>query len=281
MESDSINLITHSVSVLETANLLFSLYILSLTIISSIFATKKLVYLWKYRHIRKVWGIKNNDVIVLVCSELDNPDIRQKVEEKEFYYIFKYGDVDAYFEVFVTLLRLFPKIKLKVMTSGEVLKTRIDIAQNLILIGGPDYNAIAEHFLNKKITRFNYKCSYRDDKPTETNNEIVVFDSVKNKEYCEESGFKDYGYFEKIKNPYNPQRNIIFLGGCHTIGVTGTVKAFSMAESEQGEIPKQVYQNAKLVSKHIKKNSEFSILFKVDRVGQTLNVPLVNESYIY
>ena len=54
---------------------------------------------WRTRHLRKVWGIKNGDQVIVVCSELDEPEARQQVEPREFIYSYKYGDLDAYIEV--------------------------------------------------------------------------------------------------------------------------------------------------------------------------------------
>jgi hypothetical protein len=53
-----------------------------------------------------------------------------------------------------------------------------------------------------------------------------------------------------------------------------------MADSEQGEIPKIVLENAKKIAKKISSKSEFSVLFSVERIGQTINIPTVDESHI-
>lgn len=261
-------------------SLFVNIYALLVTVIGVLLSTKRIGRFWKTRHIRKVWGIKDGDYVIVVCSELDKPAKRQNVEPREFIYNLKYGDVDAYFEVVVTLLRLFPKIKLHIMSSGEAETRHIDLSQHLILVGGPDYNIITTEFLNKKITRYQYKSPDFGEPSKSFPKEIVIYDSIKKQEFCEVTDKKDYGYFERIKNPLNPKKKIIFLGGSHTIGVTGAVKAFSMFDSEQGEIPETVLLNAKKVAKKTPKESEFSVLFIVERVGQTINTPTVKEDLI-
>lgn len=251
-----------------------------LIIIEVILKAKKIARLWRTRHLRKVWGIKNRDYVIVVCSELDNPEERQNVEPREFIYNLKYGDVDAYFEVIITLLRLYPNIKLRVLSAGEVENIHIDLARHLILIGGPDYNSITKRILEKGITQFDYRSPYVKEKSTEHPEEIVVYDKLNDKEYCELTDEKDFGYFEKIKNLNNPEKQIVLIGGCHTLGVTGAVKAFSMAESEQGEIPTIVLKNAKIVAKKISKDSNFSVLISAERIGQTINVPVVDVNKI-
>jgi hypothetical protein len=250
-------------------------YALGITIVHCITSTKKYVRLWKTRHLRKVWGIKDKDYVIVVCSELDDPGERQYPEPREFIYNLKYGDVDAYFEVVVTLLRLFPNIKLRVMSSGEVESTRVDLDRHLILIGGPDYNKITARILKKENTRYCYRSPYVEERSHVFPEEIVIYDKFNDKEYCETNDENDYGYFERIKNSENPDKIIILIGGCHTIGVTGAVKAFSMADSEHGEIPQVILENAKKVCKKISAKSEFSVLLSVERVGQTINVPKV------
>jgi len=255
-------------------------YALIVSILGVIISTIKLGRLWRTRHLRKVWGIKNGEYVIVVCSELDNAFERQNVEPKEFIYNLKYGDVDAYFEVIITLLRLYPNIKLRIMSAGEAENTRIDLAQHLILIGGPDYNILTAKILKKNITRYDYKSP---DVAIQSNNypdEIVLYDKISNNEFCELEDEKDYGYFEKIRNPNNPENQILIFGGCHTIGVTGAAKAFSMADSEHGEIPKIVLKNAKLVAKKIKKSSDFSVLLSAERIGQTINTPIADPGNI-
>src|SRR6202023_3170398 len=98
-------------------------------------------------------------------------------------------------------------------------------------------------------TQFTYRSPYVAARSTKYPDEIVIHDKLTHKEFCCEADTSDFGYLECIVNRHNPERGIIIFGGCHTIGVTGAVKAFSMAESEQGEIPRAVLRNAALVAK--------------------------------
>ncbi len=247
-----------------------------ITLVWVIGVIRKFVRSQKTKHIRKIWGIKNGDNVVVVCSELEEPENRQNVEG-EFIYNYKYGDVDAYFEVVVTLLRLYPNIKLQLRSSGEAEKIPIDLKQHLILIGGPDFNSMTDRILSMGITQYTYKSSSVEERAKAHPDALVIYDKNNDKEYFEVTDEKDYGYFERIKNPDNPKKKVILLGGCHTIGVTGAVKAFSMFESEQGEIPDVILENAKKVAKMLPRSADFSVLVSVGRVGQTIRVPIINE----
>jgi len=260
---------------LDSVEFWITAYAVALSLIEVLRGTSKLRHLWRTRHLRRVWGIKDGDQVVVVCSELDDPTTRQHVEPREFIYSLKYGDVDAYFEVLVTLLRLYPGVRLRVMSAGEAESTRLDLSRHLIVIGGPDYNTLAARVLGWKQTQFNYRSPHVPVQSTEHPEEIVLHDTVANLEYCHSTDERDYGYFERIQNPHNPKSLVILIGGCHTIGVAGAVKAFSMTESEDGEIPAAVLANAALVTRKVKRAERFAVLVEAERIGQTISVPLV------
>ena len=50
--------------------------------------------------------------------------------------------------------------------------------------------------------------------------------------------------------------------------------------SEDGGIPSAVFSNAAVVTKKIGKADKFAILVEVERIGQTISVPLVQENRI-
>lgn len=140
---------------LNSAAFWINVYAFIMTLLSALLSTKKILRFWRTRHLQKVWGIKDGDSVIVVCSELEDPKERQLAEPpREFIYSLKYGDVDAYFEVVATLLRLYPALKLRIMSAGEANAVRIDLASHLILIGGPDYNALTKEILNQGVTQF-------------------------------------------------------------------------------------------------------------------------------
>lgn len=261
----------------DTVAFLIKTYAVILSVVGVVASTRKLRHLWRTRHLRQIWGIKDGDAVTIVCSELEDPAKLQYYEPREFIYSRKYGDVDAYFEVVITLLRLYPAIRLRIMSAGEVENTRMDLSAHLILIGGPDYNLLASRVLEWGSTQFVYRSPYVACRSTQYPDEIVVCDVVSGKEYCHQVATRDFGYFERIVNRNNLDSHVILVGGCHTIGVTGAVKAFSMAESEQGEISLGVVRNAALVAKKIGKSKRFSVLVSVEQIGQTIITPIVED----
>lgn len=252
-----------------------NVYALIVTLLGALLSTKKILRFRRTRHLRKIWGIKDGAFVTVVCSELEDPTGRQHVEPREFIYSLKYGDVDAYFEVITTLFKLYPTIKLSIKSAGEAMSAQMNPARNLILIGGPDYNAYTERVLSWDVTQFDYRSPDVSTQSEEYPEEIVLYDKQRKREYCHLTDERDYGYFERIANPNNPKMNIVLIGGCHTIGVTGAVKAFSMADSENGEIPNQVLDNAAMVAKRVGKAKNFTVLVSAERIGQTISTPVV------
>src|SRR5260221_749414 len=186
-------------------------YTIALSLIGAIKLTQRQILLWNTRNLRKIWGVKDKEHVIVICSELDEPVKRQNVEPREFIYNLKYGDVDAYFEVIVTLLRLYPRLKLRILSSGEAKTTTFDLAQNLILIGGPDYNEIALKIIDNHLTQIGYKSPYVREQSVINPNEIVIYHKDNDKEYCELDEMKDFGYFDRINNPYDPRKKVTLL----------------------------------------------------------------------
>jgi hypothetical protein len=265
---------------LDSIEFWITAYAVVLSVVEAIRATGKLRHLWRTRHLRRVWGIKDGDQAIVVCSELDDPASRQQVEPREFIYSLKYGDVDAYVEVLITLLRLYPSIRLRVMSAGEVESTRLNLSRHLIVIGGPDYNGLSERILGWGNTKFDYRSPHVSTRSADHPDEIVLYDRDTGREYCHKTDIRDFGYFERLPNPHNPKSQIVMIGGCHTIGVAGAAKAFSLAESDDGEIPSSVLSNAASVARKIRKAAHFSVLVEVERMGQTISVPLVHNDQI-
>jgi len=278
---DSTNVALNLNAYLTDFKFWITIYTIIISIIGAIKLTKKQILLWQTRKLRKIWGIKDKENVIVVCSELDDQEIRQNVEPREYIYNLKYGDIDAYFEVIVTLLRLYPRLKIRILSSGEAERIKLDLYQTCILIGGPDYNVTTERILAKQITQFYYRSPYLKESSKHNPDEIVIYNKRSNVEFHEKDSFKDYGYFERINNPSNPSKKIILIGGCHTIGVTAAIKSFSLFNSEYDDLHPVVIDNSKLVARKIKKSTEFAIVVAAEQVGQSISTPRVVEDLIY
>ena len=232
--------------------------------------TQKSEYLFK-----KIWGFDDNDEIIVICSELDKPEIRMYPEEHEFIYLSKYGDVDTFMEVMLTLNKLYPKAEILPLTGEEARERRIPYTGNLVLIGGPDYNATTRLF--QKLAPLEYEYGEGEDDIYLRDRKTKVLYSP---EFSQESGHrmtKDFGFFLKIKNPNNPENTLVMIGGAHTVGVYGAAKAFSYeGETRQGI----QYQNCKLITDSLGYDPEFCSILEFHGTDQTVDPPLVSPNEI-
>jgi hypothetical protein len=247
-----------------------------ITIISIIVTTVSLTYpirdsikQWQLRHLRKIFGIKNGEKVLVVCSELTNPKKRQMIEEREFIYLMKYGDIDAWVEYLLSMMKIFPKVSFETSSSGESLNNKLFLEEHIAIIGGPDYNKLAKHFIDKGITRFIYK---------EIGEEIVIHDKKTKKDYYYTTLDKDFGYIEKIPNPYNRSKYIFLFGGCHTIGVTSAVKFFSAFSNGKSSVSNVALDNAKRIVKADEIDiNNFALLINATKIGATISYPCLHD----
>lgn len=245
-------------SIVTVLSIVFSL-------IGVIYSVKELAKYWNLRNIRKVLGIKPGDDVLIVCSELPNPIERQMVEPREYIYLMKYGDLDAWVEYLLSMVKMFPRVNLHIKSSGEALQNPMDLEGHISLIGGPDYNKMTEHFITQGLTRMDY---------TEVDGEIVIRDKVTSELYFYKTIDKDFGYIEKIPNPYNPKKFVILFGGCHTVGVTSAVKFISAYSNGKSQVSEIALNNAQLIVKEKKLDlSKFVMLINSTKVGATISYP--------
>lgn len=253
-------------------------YTVVLSIVGIVAASRQLMRHWRYRHIKKIWGLKDGDKVLLVCSELDEPEKRQLVEPREFIYLMKYGDVDAWVETVFSLLRVYPNIEFWLISAGELTQARVDLDHHIILIGGPDYNSLTERLLRNGQSRIRYRSPFMTEKCRSAPEQIGIVDQVSDQEFVGADLSEDYGYFERIKNPYDSTKFVILIGGCHTVGVTGAAKMFSAFSDGRPDLLAPVRENARVVAKEISTSDCFSIVCKVDKVGATIATPTISAS---
>jgi len=82
-------------------------------------------------------------------------------------------------------------------------------------------------------------------------------------------------------NIFHPVVSLIKTESTFTIGVTAAIKAFSLSNNEHDEMPNVVMDNSKTVVKRINRITEFAILVKAERVGQSINTPIVKVDSVF
>ena len=111
---------------------------------------------------------------------------------------------------------------------------RLDKTGDLILLGGPFHNLLTRLFfgLTKENTNVPFYFDtfdgeeatlfYKENNDTDYRTAKPIKDPNGNY-YCE-----DYALILNIRNPYNPDKRVITIMGCRSIGVLGGTNAFTM-----------------------------------------------------
>lgn len=167
--------------------------------------------------IRKVWTIKG-DRLIVVSGNLDD---QYKVWPK---------DADALFESTLGLTNLYPGVKAKRIYSKDF--TEKDYQNNdLFVVGGPDSNWVTADILEDLDPSFPFYY-----------NEIGEPDffelcdkNTSNKYRRTYKGKKlktDYGFFLKVPNPYDRERNVLIISGIGDEGTFGCSKALPFDDGD-------------------------------------------------
>lgn len=179
------------------------------------------------------------------------------------------GDKDSLLEVTAFLNRNYRNTNCSMYAADGYTN---NMEGNFVVIGGPgdeegDGNKICKLFMGK----MDVKVTYDDDC------ENLLFGRKKFKAIKEKNKtIKDFGYYARFPNPFNPKSTVVLINGIHTFGVLGASKAFSDHPSAQGNIRKVL---KKLKLDNIKQAS-FECFFPVDVFQQTVICPEIDEQYI-
>lgn len=252
-------------STITRVGLLVTIIAGSITLSGIIYTAYKILVGRRFRNIRKVLGIRENERIIVICSELPDGVERQMIEPREFIYHLKYGDLDALIEAMTTLVRVFPKNDIRLMSAGETLSANTNLDANIIVLGGPDYNKVAEHFIITNNTDFCYDYIH---------GEIAL--KIRETGQClfHTNDYNDFGYVEKFPNPSSPNKSVLMFGGCHTLGVTASVKLLSAFDGGKPDAARNSIKTAGMISERFgKKADKFSFIVAARRIGNSIDQP--------
>lgn len=218
-----------------------------------------------------LWGFNEGDLIYIVCPELEKPKKRQEPEPEEFLYLGKYGDIDSLVALQVSLSRLYPMLQIKVCTSEEFSRfPGTPYANNLIVIGGPDYNKVAKTLM--KYTPFEF---------IEKGKAVLL--KIKQQKVFFKAKFQrrggieeviDYGFFYKMPNPHNDKKKLIMINGIHTYGVYGAAKCFSLNEECEADIS---ISNCKIIINELGDNPNFATVLEVKSTMKNVITPKIRK----
>lgn len=83
---------------------------------------------------------------------------------------------------------------------------------------------------------------------------------------------RDYGFFARFSNPFNPASRTIIIFGIHTLGVIGATRIFSDHPAAT--------KNIKLIEHQLGSDPQFYCVFPVEGVKGSPMVPTLDEALI-
>ena len=223
-------------------------------------------------HLTKIWFRNDSGTIHVIAPPETEKSQYASPASKNYIFLNNLGDIDSVLEVMNFLNRNYRNVKLPIY-SAEEFKNHIE--DDLMVIGGPgesdeDGNNVCALLMDKMNTKISYFFSEEEE-------EFMVYKDQKySANYRGGKVVKDYGYFARFANPFNPKSSVVLIHGIHTFGVLGAAKAFSDHPSAQGNIRKLL---KKLKLDDIKQAS-FECFFPVDVLQQSVVCPEIDEDYI-
>ncbi len=222
-------------------------------------------------YLNKIWFPSDVSTIHVVAPPESEKSEFASPESKNYIFLNNLGDIDSVLEVMNFLNRTFRNIKIPIYASDEF---KNHIEDDLVIIGGPgnedgDGNAVCSMMMDKMNVKITYSFAGDDEKMFYNGTEYEAL-------YKSGRVVKDFGYFARFPNPFNPRSSVILIHGIHTFGVLGAAKAFSDHPSAQGNIRKAM---KKLNLDDIKQAS-FECFFPVEVLQQSVVCPEIDENYI-
>lgn len=210
--------------------------------------------------LRRVWsGSVSTTRISVVCPELP-PAYRPRFARRsspEFVDLARYGDLDTLVEVLSLLPKLFPTAEVRHQTAAKI--TSSDRAENLVVVGGPDFNRLTAELMRPRDFPFKYRLRTR---------KWALVESSTGREFPLEVTAtgrvtEDYGLFARFPNPFNRRNAVVMIGGLQTFGVLAAAQAFGPSTTGRA--------NARKVTRRCVGTPRFAVIVPVTVSGSQLS----------
>jgi len=161
--------------------------------------------------------------IAIICAPEPEKSKFASRQEANYLFIDNLEDRDALLETTAFLSRLCPLARVVRYASDHVPDDALD--GDLVIIGGPGEpdgpgNAVARDVLSRLAwvsLAFSDECDRAFFQGQAYEPEFRTSGAVR----------RDYGYFLRARNPYNPSASIVLFCGVYTVGTLGAQQAFS------------------------------------------------------
>ncbi|MBX2980266.1 MAG: hypothetical protein KF905_13305 [Flavobacteriales bacterium] len=222
-------------------------------------------------YLNKLWFPAGVGLVHVVTSSESEKRMQYADPKSENWMLLEsLGDRDALLWVMTFMHRNYRSIETP-MYAADAFSASIE--GNLVVIGGPgEEGGDGNRICKTMMERMNGRVSYSDDC------EELLFGGSKYVATREgNKTVKDWGYFARYPNPFNPKSSVVLINGLHTFGVLGAAKAFSDHPSAQSNIRK-VLRKFNLDDV---RQAAFECFFEVNVHEQDVMCPDIKEDWIF
>jgi hypothetical protein len=208
--------------------------------------------------VESLWFSRQIESALIVAAPEPEPSRFANPSERNFIHLDCFEDRDALLELHGFLNRRAPWLRIDTVTCRNFAAPRTE--SNLIIIGGPgeasdptDGNKACALFLSKHgRSRVRYG--------TDCESLIANRRTFRARTDATKRIIRDYGYFARFANPFNPRASVILINGIHTFGTLGAALAFSDHPLAHHNLEVLIQTQATVR----KPNLEFEVTFPVD-----------------
>lgn len=171
--------------------------------------------------VKMLWFGKEARTVHVIAPRSQQETEFASIKSPNYDRFHKFGDKTAVWETLVLLARLYPGADVRVHIADEFDMESEMRRDNLAVIGGPGFGDEGNLVCRTISQRMRSAVSYADYETM-----LDGGDRLK-ASYRARRMTQDYGYFARLRNPYNPDTAIVMAHGIHTLGVLGAARAFS------------------------------------------------------
>jgi hypothetical protein len=209
---------------------------------------------------QQLWHHDRMDKVFVVAPELPPGERMSYADERSVNYIrlARYGDLDAFFEMFVALTRM----GYGNLSHRSAREPGIGTARNLVLIGGPTGNPLTRTFMHLlEVPIAQHRAPGSDVGYFTASDTTSVLPSVLN----DSQVIEDIGLFVRATNPTNPETDVTICSGIYTYGVLGAVHLFTN--------PRLAGDNVAAIQDRLGQARAFAVLFRVKVIDGRVPTP--------
>jgi hypothetical protein len=207
-----------------------------------------------------LWHHDRSEKLFVVAPELPPEQRRPDTGERNLNYtrLARYGDLDAFFEMFVSLTRM----GYTNLSHRSAREPGIGTSRNLVLIGGPAANPVTRtfmHLLNLPI-----------EQRSAAEGEVGYFTTPDGTPVLptvigQSQVIEDIALFVRAVNPTNPDTDVTICTGVYTYGVYGAVQLFTN--------PRLAADNIRAVHDRLGQARGFALLVRVRVIDGRVPTP--------